>query len=85
MGLFDAAMGMRLRNSTYRAVHEEMGDEITEATATRDLRQMLDAGLIDAQGEKRERYYVKAEPLIPVRREVIALRDPDMFLDPFST
>jgi len=85
VGLFDAAMGMRVRNSTYRAVHQDMGDEITEATATRDLRQMLDAGLIHAEGEKRGRYYVAAEPLRQVRRGVIALRDPDMFLDPFTT
>lgn len=84
VGLFDAAMNMRIRNSTYRAVHEEMGDEITEATATRDLRQMLDAGLIHARGERRGRYYIAAEPLREIRKEVIALRDPNMFSDPFA-
>jgi len=84
VGLFDAAMGMRVRNSTYRAAHEEMGEAINEATATRDLRRMLDAGLVHARGERRGRYYVAAEPLRETRKEVIARRDPHMFSDPFA-
>lgn len=83
-GLFDAAIGMRIRNSTYRAVHAELGEEITEATATRDLRQMLDAVLIHARGEKRGRFYVAAEPLIDIRNDVVSRRDPDLYSDPFA-
>jgi len=84
VGLFDAAIGMRVRNTTYRATHKEMGDEINEATATRDLRQMLDAGLVHARGERRGRYYVAAEPLRESPAEGSAVRDRGMFSDPFA-
>jgi len=38
MALFDAAMGMRVRRVTYRASFAEMEVEMSEQTATRDLR-----------------------------------------------
>ena len=84
IGLFDAAAGLRVRNSTYRAAHEDMGEAITEATATRDLRQMVNAGLLVARGEKRGRYYIAGGPLREVRAAAIAERDPTMFSDPFA-
>jgi hypothetical protein len=36
-------MGFRVRNATYRAATE---DEITEAPASRDLRKMVEVGLL---------------------------------------
>lgn len=36
--LYDAAMRYRIRNSTYRAVLEEIDEEITEQVASRDLK-----------------------------------------------
>lgn len=84
IGMFDAAIGMRVRNATYRAAFEEMGEDIPEATATRDLRQMVEAGLLTAHGEKRGRYYVAAEPLKELRAEIVAERDEDLFANPFA-
>lgn len=83
IAMFDAAVGFRVRNATYRAAFEE-GEEITEGTASRDLRHMVDAGLLVAHGEKRGRFYVAAEPIKSIRRVVIEGRDPEMFLDPFA-
>jgi Fic family protein len=84
VAMFDAVVGLRVRNSTYRAALQAAGDEITEATATRDLREMVEAGILEARGEKRGRYYVAAETLTRIRADVVADRDPDMFGDPFA-
>ena len=84
IGMFDAAIGLRVRNATYRAAFEEMGEEIPETTATRDLRQMVDAGLLIAYGEKRGRYYAAAAPLKEARGAVLEGRDSDIFSDPFA-
>jgi len=84
IAMFDAAIGLRVRNATYRAAFEEMGEDIPETTATRDLRKMVNAGLLIARGEKRGRYYIAAESLREARADVLESRDPDMFLDPFA-
>ncbi|MGH8926205.1 MAG: Fic family protein [Acidimicrobiia bacterium] len=84
LGMFDAAIGLRIRNATYRAAFEEMGEDIPEATASRDLRHMVDEGLLLAHGEKRGRFYVAAQPLKAARLAVIKERDPGMFADPFA-
>lgn len=52
--LFEAASGRRLRRSGYLAVAES---PLSEAAATRDLRQLVDAGLLEAHGERRGRFY----------------------------
>ena len=84
IAMFDAAVGLRVRNATYRAAFEEMGEDIPETTATRDLRKMVEAGLLIAHGEKRGRYYIAAESLREARADVLENRDPEMFLDPFA-
>lgn len=81
--LWDAAMGYRVRNVTYRATAEEMGDDMTEQVASRDLRQLVDTGLLAARGEKRGRYYVATEELRKIRRAIIDARDPRDDADPF--
>lgn len=53
-GLYDAAIGMRIRNVTYRAAQE---DEISDNLASRDLKAMVDADLLTPHGERRGRYY----------------------------
>jgi Fic family protein len=69
--LADATMGFRLRNASYRRVIELTdGNEISELTASRDLKALVDAGLVDPIGERRGRYYVAAEPLTDVRAEI---------------
>ena len=84
IGMFDAAVGFRVRNATYRAAFEEMGEDVSEGMATRDLRQMVDAGLLTAHGEKRGRHYLADEQVKAARRSAIEGRDPEMFLDPFA-
>jgi Fic family protein len=72
--LSDAAHGLRVRNATYRPIAE-----ISEAVASRDLKSLVDQGLLVARGEKRGRFYVASERLLAVRiatRETHAIEDP---------
>jgi len=80
--LYDAAIGLRVRNSTYRAISE---DEITEHTASRDLRQLVDAGVLVPHGEKRGRFYRSSKELGGVFQTIIDARDPRDDSDPFAT
>jgi Fic family protein len=83
--LFDAAVGFRVRNATYRATLEETWDEqITEPTASRDLQRLVEAGLLTPRGEKRGRYYVGAPPVMLARRAIIDSRNPRDDSDPFG-
>ena len=82
--LYDALLGYRVRNATYRAVASLEGQELTEATALRDLRQLTEAGLLVARGEKRGRVYVAGEALLGIRRQITAARDPRDDVDPFT-
>lgn len=79
--LFDAAIGLRVRNSTYRAIGE---DEITEHTASRDLRQLVDADLLIPFGEKRGRFYRASDELAGMFRKIIEARDARDDRDPFA-
>ena len=83
-GLFDAASGFRVRNSTYRAIADLEEGEMTEATASRDLRQMVDKGLLQPKGEKRGRFYVGTKELFAVRHKIVEMRDPRDDSDPFE-
>jgi Fic family protein len=80
--MFDSAQGLRVRNATYRAMQEE--EEISEQAAGRDLRGLVEAGLLVPSGEKRGRFYTASPDLralwvgIHARRDV---RDDD---DPFA-
>ena len=85
MVLFDASLALRVRNSTYRATLREADEEITEQTASRDLKQLVDLGLLTAEGERRGRYYVAGESLAKLRRAILADRDPRDDTDPFAS
>jgi Fic family protein len=83
--LWDAAMGFRVRNATYRAIFEEAAEEpISEAVASRDLRQLVETGLLVPKGEKRGRYYLPSEELWKMRQTIIATRDSRDDSDPFA-
>lgn len=56
-GLFDAALGLRVRRGTYIATLADSGDEISDQTASRDFKALVDAGLLIPHGEKRGRSY----------------------------
>lgn len=84
--LFDAAIGLRVRNATYRASMEESGDEpITEQTASRDLQRLVEAGLLKPNGERRGRYYtatsVVAQFWHQIRADRVARDNTDPFAD----
>lgn len=74
-GLFDAALGYRIRNSTYRH-----GADVTTQVASRDLKRLVEAGILKAEGEKRGRHYVAAPILrdlsAQIREERVPLEDP---------
>ncbi|GAA2109880.1 Fic family protein [Actinomadura alba] len=83
--LFDAVMGLRVRNSTYRAALKRSGEgTIAEITASKDLRQLSDAGLLEPRGANRGRFYVGTGELIGLRRAIVESRDPRDDSDPFE-
>ena len=82
--LFDAAQGLRVRNSTYRAALAAGGDEITLQTATRDLSELVNAELLVARGQSRGRHYTAGPTLAAIRRRIVAARDPRDDSDPFA-
>lgn len=84
IALFDASMGFRVRNATYRAFWEDSEEAIAEQTATRDFRQLVEAGLLVAQGEGRARFYIPGKPLVEVWGKIEAARDPRDESDPFA-
>ncbi|MDA0178949.1 Fic family protein [Solirubrobacter phytolaccae] len=84
-GLMDAAYGLRVRNARYRAsVDFSSGEEISELTATRDLKAMVEAGLLTAVGERRGRFYVASDPLLQARQRIRAERPTKELADPFT-
>jgi Fic family protein len=84
-GVMESAYGLRLTNSRYRsAVETSAGEEISELTATRDLKAMVDAELLMPIGERRGRYYVAAPILTEIRQGVRERRPPRDSEDPFE-
>lgn len=65
--LFDAAIGLSIRNSSYRATLQGWQEAISNQVATLDLRAMVQAGLLEQRGHKRGTYYVAGEPINEVR------------------
>lgn len=63
--LFEAALGRRLTNTRYRAVLEE---DVSDAVAGRDLRNLVHRDLLVAHGEKRGRSYVGSPLLRDIER-----------------
>ncbi|MHB1524046.1 MAG: Fic family protein [Candidatus Dormibacteria bacterium] len=83
--LWDAAMGYRVRNATYRAIFNESPEEaMSEVVASRDLRQLVDVGLLVPKGEKRGRFYLPSRELFAMRQEIIKARDRRDDSDPFE-
>ena len=68
--LFDAALGYRVTRPSH-AKHAAIEDQ----TATRDLRRLVAAGLLDAVGNTRGRYYVASGVLRALRDDVRAGRE----------
>lgn len=58
MALVDAAMGYRIRASHYRNAAD-----VSAVVASRDLKVLVGAGLLEAKGEKRGRIYSASQEL----------------------
>jgi Fic family protein len=77
LALWDAANGFTVRNGTYRKAAD-----IAEQAAGRDLKTLVDAGLLIAQGEKRARCYVGSPQVLQLRARLAEARPP--IGDPYS-
>ena len=76
--LFNASLGLRIRNLTYRG---ETG--VSDQVASRDLRLLVDAGYLEARGERRGRFYVRAGLLEELDARIRARYSPRTQDDPF--
>ena len=74
--LVDAALGYRVQRPTYAKQAA-----IEDRTATRDLKELVDTGLLEPFGHTRGRYYLAGEPLRALRREIRKKRSP--LADPY--
>lgn len=84
-GLMEAAYGLRLRRGAYiKVVEDSAGEEIRDLTASRDLKSMVDAGLLEPVGERRGRYYLASEELTARRKQIRASRPERANEDPFE-
>jgi Fic family protein len=84
-GLYDAAHGLRLRNAVYRKlVQETLDEQISELTASRDLKAMVDARLLRPVGERRGRHYIACDSVIELRRKIRHARPARVTADPFD-
>jgi Fic family protein len=82
--LIDTAYGLRIRRGSYQSAGEEMtGEEISDQTASRDLKAMVDLGLLEAVGERRARYYLGGDEAKALREAIRAKRPPQETDDPF--
>lgn len=74
--LFDATVGMRVRNASYRSAVKIGGEEITNQSATDDLRAMVDAELLQRFGARRGTYYRAGQRLVAIWEDVRKSRKP---------
>lgn len=82
--LMDASYGLRLRRGSYRASAKSVtGEEISEQTASRDLRAMVDRRLLAPLGERRARYYLAGIEPVELHEQVRANRPSQTTNDPF--
>lgn len=60
--LYDAAIGLRVRNTTYRSIlHNQWTEDISSQVATLDLRAMVQSGLLKVHGTKRTATYTAGD------------------------
>lgn len=74
--LFDAAIGIRIRNSSYRAVLRQWDEEISNQVATTDLRALVQADLLKQHGHKRGTFYVAAPAVSAITSRIRSGRVP---------
>ncbi len=74
--LFDATIGLRVQNSSYRTLLRTWGEDISRQVATNDLRAMVKAELLNSHGRNRGAYYSAAESLRQIRTKARSSRKP---------
>jgi DNA-binding transcriptional ArsR family regulator len=84
IALNDAAMGLGIRRATFMRFAQEAGEDVSEQTAGRDLKSLVDDGLLEPRGEKRGRRYLASGKVASVWRAIIEGRDPLETADPFQ-
>lgn len=73
--LFNAALGYKVRNGSYRAsLKHAAGEEISIQVATSDLRTMVNAGLLSQHGKKRGTFYAATPLVLGIRDRLRAQR-----------
>ncbi len=68
--LFDAAIGLRIRNGSYRTHLRGWDEQISNQVATTDLRAMVQSRLLIQHGQKRGTYYTAAPRLSEITAKV---------------
>ena len=77
MALFDAALGLKVRNGSYRAALRHVEDDISVQVAdTADLKAPVAAGLLVQNGKKRGTFYVAAPKVAAIRATLVEARRP---------
>jgi hypothetical protein len=81
----DAAYGFRVRRRSYQtAAKISSGEEVLDVTASRDLKAMVQKGLLEPVGERRSRHYLASAELLGLREGIRARRAPREERDPFT-
>ena len=84
-GLMEAAYGLRLRRRSYqKATNLSWGEDVTDVTASRDLKAMVEKGLLEPVGERRSRHYLATKQITDLREDIRARRAPREERDPFT-
>ena len=76
MALLQAAIGSKVRNASYR-----VSVDVSNHLASRDLKVLVDAGLLVPEGEKRGRFYLPSRTVAEIRTK---LRLSKSVYDPFA-
>ena len=79
LALFDAAQRFRVRNSVY-----QQHAELSEYAGGRDLKKLVEVGLLEPRGEKRGRYYVGTPHLLAMAVPARQLDRESEREDPFT-
>lgn len=79
LALLEAVFGLRVRNASYR-----VSADISRNLASRDLKSLVDSGLLIPKGERRGRHYAPSESVMSIRerhRTRKAMEDPFLELE----
>ena len=69
--LAEAAYSRRIRRATYvESIETTQGESVADLTASRDLRALVNAGLLEPVGDTKGRYYIPSRALLDARDEV---------------